>query len=162
MNERTSDRGSVRNRLRMGDLFRRARLFRLAISALALLAGTQTASAQLAVFNPYPPIPPNPNLSLPYAQPALSPYLNLLRGGNPAVNYFLDVAPALQKRDQQLQAEIAPPRLDSEYNQQVQQGLGKQPLQQTGVYTGFGIYQGAYVLPARGYLPYSPPANGRP
>ena len=140
----------------------RSRCFRLAISALAVLASVQAASAQLAVFNPYPPIPPNPNLSLPYAQPALSPYLNLLRGGNAAVNYFLDVAPAIQKRDQQFQPEIAPPKLDPEYNQQVLQGLGKQPLQQTGIYTGFGIYQGTYVMPSRGYIPYAPPVVGRP
>ncbi len=31
-------------------------------------------------------------------RPALSPYLNLLRGGNPAANYFLGVLPEFERR----------------------------------------------------------------
>jgi hypothetical protein len=35
----------------------------------------------------------------PYGPPLLSPYLNLLRGGDPAANYFLGVVPEMQRRD---------------------------------------------------------------
>ena len=49
--------------------------------------------------------PPNYQFS-PYARPnyvgsprpQLSPYLNLLRGGNPAANYFLGVLPEFERR----------------------------------------------------------------
>ena len=34
----------------------------------------------------------------PFSQPALSPYLDLLRGGNPAANYFLGVLPEQARR----------------------------------------------------------------
>jgi hypothetical protein len=34
----------------------------------------------------------------PYGQPQLSPYLNLLRGGNPAANYYLGVLPEVDRR----------------------------------------------------------------
>lgn len=33
-----------------------------------------------------------------YGRPGLSPYLNLLRGGNPATNYYLGVLPELDRR----------------------------------------------------------------
>jgi hypothetical protein len=39
------------------------------------------------------------------AGPALSPYLNLTRGGNPAANYFLGVLPEIDRRRNQ--AEVA-------------------------------------------------------
>jgi hypothetical protein len=38
---------------------------------------------------------PTPNV---YARPGLSPYLNLLRGGSPAANYFLGVVPERERR----------------------------------------------------------------
>jgi hypothetical protein len=34
----------------------------------------------------------------PYGRPQLSPYLNLLRGGDPAANYYLGVIPEFQRR----------------------------------------------------------------
>jgi hypothetical protein len=34
----------------------------------------------------------------PYGRPQLSPYLNLLRGGNPAANYYLGVVPERERR----------------------------------------------------------------
>jgi hypothetical protein len=33
-----------------------------------------------------------------YSRPYLSPYLNLLRGGDPAANYYLGVLPEMQRR----------------------------------------------------------------
>jgi len=33
-----------------------------------------------------------------YGRPGLSPYLNMLRGGSPAANYYLGVVPAFEQR----------------------------------------------------------------
>lgn len=44
----------------------------------------------------------------PYSRPPVSPYLNLLRGGNPAVNYYLGVLPEFQRQaaNQQFRSDI--------------------------------------------------------
>jgi hypothetical protein len=67
----------------------------LSLGALALLA--PGARAQVPPPAP-PPVNPSgfaPNMYNRQAQP-LSPYLNLLRGGNSAVNYFYGVRPGTQ------------------------------------------------------------------
>ena len=115
----------------------RIRSWHLDCSAAALLGLTQAASAQRAVFNPYPSIPPTPVPFGPNAQPVLSPFLNLLRGGDPAVNYFLDVVPALQKQNQQQQPTIAAPKIDVKLDEQFQEAVGRPPLRATGHSTGF-------------------------
>jgi hypothetical protein len=48
------------------------------------------------VFAQYGPIY-RPGL-YPYGTPGLSPYLDLTRGGNPAVNYFLGTIPEIERR----------------------------------------------------------------
>jgi hypothetical protein len=65
------------------------RLVPLALAAL-VLAGAGTARAQFL-----PPARPNYG---PGYRPQLSPYLNLLRGGDPAANYYLGVIPEIQRR----------------------------------------------------------------
>jgi hypothetical protein len=71
------------------------------LSLSLLLCGA--ASAQ---YNPYPSLSPGTRFA-PYARqpqinpssgPRLSPYLNLLRGGNPAANYFMGVVPEVERR----------------------------------------------------------------
>src|SRR6516162_5296416 len=62
----------------------------LATIAVVLLAGSGVARAQ---FQP----PARPNYGPGY-RPQLSPYLNLLRGGDPAANYFLGTVPEQQRR----------------------------------------------------------------
>ena len=42
--------------------------------------------------------PPRPPQYGPNYRPALSPYLNLLRGGDPAANFFLGTVPEFQRR----------------------------------------------------------------
>jgi hypothetical protein len=65
----------------------------LAAPGLLVLLATGTASAQY-----------NPNAYRPTAgsyapfSPVLSPYLDLTRGGNPAVNYFLGTLPEIDRR----------------------------------------------------------------
>ena len=49
-----------------------------------------------------PPFQQRPAV-FPYSTPGLSPYLNLLRGGNPASNYYLGVLPELDRRANAIQ-----------------------------------------------------------
>jgi hypothetical protein len=63
--------------------------FVAALAALALSAGPALAQ------NIYPYT--QPNYGPGYRTP-LSPYLNMLRGGDPAANYFLGVQPEFQRR----------------------------------------------------------------
>jgi hypothetical protein len=83
---------------------------RLPHAALAALAVLLFVSGERAVAqNPY-----YPNYSTPYSvypragvnpfsRPALSPYLDLLRGGNVAANYYLGVIPEIYRRQADLQ-----------------------------------------------------------
>jgi hypothetical protein len=74
----------------------------VALVTLGVLPGgaAMTALAQYPAspfgqyFNPYTR-PPGTN---PGGGPRLSPYLNLLRGGNPAANYYLGVVPEIEQR----------------------------------------------------------------
>jgi hypothetical protein len=62
----------------------------------AILALAAVGSGQARAQNTYPYLPP------PYGpgyQTMLSPYLNLLRGGDQASNYFLGVLPEQQRRE---------------------------------------------------------------
>jgi hypothetical protein len=63
----------------------------LASFAGLLLLAAGPASAQMT-------IPYGAPAYGPFYQPMLSPYLNLLRGGDPAANYFLGVLPESQRR----------------------------------------------------------------
>jgi hypothetical protein len=79
----------------------------LAALGIVLLLGMGTAQAQ---YTPpaQPPGPFYPRTST----PRLSPYLNLLRGGDPAANYFLGVVPERQQRVLNSQFESAIGTLD--------------------------------------------------
>src|SRR4029077_3405965 len=56
--------------------------------------------AQVQAQTPYYPrsTSANPYSYNPYSRPTLSPYLNMLRGGNPAANYYLGVVPEVERR----------------------------------------------------------------
>ena len=58
----------------------------------------------------------------PYGPPLLSPYLNLLRGGDPASNYFLGVVPEMQRRDYNVLFSNAIGQLDRRLYQQPAEG----------------------------------------
>lgn len=67
---------------------------RTLLASLAILVSVQSASAQLNMGY-------NPSGGQGFgagSRPNLSPYLNLLRGGNTAANYFLGVRPEVQRR----------------------------------------------------------------
>ena len=65
------------------------------LSAVTLLVGHWTGDlfGQAPGYNRY-----NPAANNPFYRPTISPYLNLLRGGNPAVNYYLGVVPEVERR----------------------------------------------------------------
>jgi hypothetical protein len=65
-------------------------LLRTAVAMASLFLLVEFAQAQ-----PQPYVRQNTN---PYYTPPLSPWLNMLRGGNPAVNYYLGVIPEAQQR----------------------------------------------------------------
>jgi hypothetical protein len=64
-------------------------VLRLGFLAGLFLIGVRDARAQYPAYGGRPV--PNP-----YSRPVLSPYINLLNGGNPAVNYYGLVRPELQ------------------------------------------------------------------
>jgi hypothetical protein len=68
-----------------------SRLFAITVvSGLVLFASAGEAAAQGTAAR-------RPNFG-PYWRPQLTPYLNLARGGNPAVNYFLGTLPEQDRR----------------------------------------------------------------
>jgi hypothetical protein len=60
---------------------------------LFLGIGQQQVRAQNAPYSPYG----RSNYS-PYSRPTVSPYLNIIRGNNPAVNYFTGTIPERENR----------------------------------------------------------------
>ncbi len=67
----------------------------LVVAVLSLVGLIRTGGKAAAQYvNPYTPRP----VYSPYSRPALSPYLDLTRGGNPAINYYLGTLPELDRR----------------------------------------------------------------
>ena len=101
----------------------------------------------------------------PYAQPAISPYLDIVRGGNPAINYYLGTLPEIDRRGMALQQQY----LQNQVNQIQQQppSLEDQDfipaVPQTGHPTGFQVYGGYFTFqsPPRGFLPLATGRRGR-
>ncbi len=107
------------------------RLVGLALAAFLVL-GSNTARAQ---FQP----PSRPNYGPGY-RPQLSPYLNLLRGGDPAANYYLGTLPEFQRRSnaQQFSTEISELDRRTLGNVATAEQRILQPLPVSGHPTGFG------------------------
>jgi hypothetical protein len=71
-------------------------------------------------------------------QPGLSPYLNMLRGGNSAANYFLGTLPEIARRQNDQLFRSALHELDQKVSQEsVELGLSE-PVTSTGHVTAFG------------------------
>ena len=134
------------------------RLISAALLAI-VLAGTGTARAQ---FQP----PSAPNYGPGY-RPQLSPYLNLIRGGDPAANYYLGTLPEFQRRAnaQLFSTEIS--ELDRRLlgNVPTREQLFGQALPSTGHVTTFGntLYYFGANTPSRGQRPGATlPGSGLP
>jgi len=130
---------------------------RFADGGFIVLTVAQVASAQ-TVFNP------NPVISAPYSRPALSPYLNLLRGGDPAANYYLGVMTEYDRRFREarigLPTEPPIPYLDPVLDDRADLDVRDRQLPPTGHTSGFMIYNAYYRLPnQRAYIPYNPNPN---
>jgi hypothetical protein len=137
------------------------------IAAVALLAGVaQPANAQFNAFGQYG----NMNTSLGNrggfgwgggtTYPALSPYLDIVRGGNPAINYYLGTLPEFERRNFQANVMSALPSLDALVTQSQQPpDINAIPmLNQTGhlsAFQAFGSYYG-YGVGQRPYYPLNP------
>src|SRR5437868_1508592 len=119
---------------------------RLTLCGVALLMMAQMASAQ-TLYNP------NPQITAPYSRPALSPYLNLLRGGDPAANYYLGVLTEYDRRYRESRIGLPPdyqqpymmydPTLDDRADVDVKD----RQLPPTGHQAGFMIYNAYYRVP---------------
>ncbi len=72
--------------------------------ALVLAAGAVHAQAPIAPLGP----------TQPYSPPVVSPYLNLLNRGNPAINYYGIVRPELQEQQQLQRLQFGLARTDAE------------------------------------------------
>jgi hypothetical protein len=84
-----------------------------------------------------------------YPQPALSPYLNLLRGGSPSANYFLGVLPERDRRAMDLQFRNSISDIDRRLATPAPEAieLGERPrLPPTGHATYFSNYSSYYNL----------------
>ncbi|HZY85543.1 MAG TPA: hypothetical protein VFE78_11985 [Gemmataceae bacterium] len=106
--------------------------------AAAALAGVVLAGAPARAQMTFPYSRPNYG---PGYSPQLSPYLNFLRGGDPAANYFLGTLPEFQRRANAKQFGSAINALDQELLYpslaQTTDPLLFQPLMQTGHPTAF-------------------------
>ena len=121
------------------------------ISSVMLLLGIANAAVgQYPGNSPYQNRFGAPPPGGPYG-PTLSPYLNLLRGGLPAANYYGGVIPERERRLFQQQAGQAIFGLEQDIGIVQQPGADEllSPLSSTGHPTAFG-YSGSY-FPATAY-----------
>jgi hypothetical protein len=128
----------------------------LALGILASAAPAQPSSNQQYNLNLYGPGLVSPyNSSFTRPGPNLSPYLNLLRGGNPAANYYLGVVPEVERRnnaaafragiqDLALRVENPPAEQDQVFTSLPQTG---HPVQFFNFSTYFGSGQRPYGSP---------------
>ncbi len=130
-----------------------------------LLVTTGHASAQYSPYPQYTNPYARPPAFSPYNRPGLSPYLNFLRGGDPAANYYLGVIPERQRRaaEYQFQSSIldlergeraAPTDLDAEDLLPALPGTGH-----PAVFMNYGSYFSSGYSPR--YAPFTqPPGAG--
>jgi hypothetical protein len=131
---------------------------RIALGSILVLTAANLASAQ-TLFNP------NPTISAPYSRPALSPYLNLLRGGDPAANYYLGVMTEYDRRYRESRIGLPveqPQYLDPTLDDRADLDVKDRQLPPTGHTAGFMIYNSFYRVPnQRSYIPYNPGTTSR-
>lgn len=130
------------------------------VAALALLVvlaplGAGNASAQSYVRN-------TPSLYGRGYRPLLSPYLNLLRGGDPAINYYLGTLPEIQRRqnDTFYQQQIA----DLEKKEAAKPGAEEDEvpaMASTGLPVAFGTTRKMYNDTSAFFPPVALPPNIR-
>jgi hypothetical protein len=126
---------------------------------LLMMCAAGEASAQYQQTYPLNP-PPYTHLS---RHAGLSPYLNLLRGGDPSANYFAGVVPAVQNRANFAYLRSAIQEVEQQSAYQRTEGLElARPLDQTGHPTAFGYYSSYYPQLGRGPTGAGTPGVGAP
>src|SRR5262245_11908721 len=129
------------------------RILSLSLLSAAIIPGV--ASAQY--FQQRQPLNP-------YSQPAISPYLDIVRGGNPAINYYNGTLTEIDRRQNAIQQQF----MQGQVNQLQQQAttlLEEQDfipaLSQTGHAAGFQVYGSYFTFqnPPRSIMP--PPTSRR-
>jgi len=125
--------------------------------AIAIAVGSLPSASAQSVFNSNPPI------GAPYSRPALSPYLNLLRGGDAAANYYLGVLTEYDRRYQLTVPNVpttTAPYLEPYVDDRADVEFRERQLPPTGHQAGFMIYNSYYRLPnQRSFIPYNPGSN---
>ncbi len=127
--------------------------YTLAFASLCCLAFVPvgTASAQ-----PYPVNRPSYS---PYSRPQLSPYLDLIRGGDPAANYYLGTVPERERRRNDAYYRSSILELDQRISQTPESDDLFTPLRSTGHATAFGTtgsYFGSTGMPLSATRPATP------
>src|SRR6516164_9485606 len=125
---------------------------RFILTTAALIALAASAQAQPSTTYPYNLNLRGPGLVAPYGGsftrpgPNLSPYLNLLRGGNPAANYYLGVIPEVERRNNAAQFAAGITDLARSIEAPPQDTTGEllPALPQTGHVVQFGNYGGYF------------------
>jgi hypothetical protein len=133
--------------------------FAIVAAGLGVLL-TQASPAAAQFINPYGNMGRSQQQA-PYSNTnALSPYLNLTRGGNPAANYYLGVLPEIDRRNFEGAVLQAWPGLEANAGAAAQQPLGGEipVLGQTGHLSAFGAYGSYYNYPTqqRAFYPLNP------
>jgi hypothetical protein len=123
------------------------------IAAAGVVVLAQAASAQqpISVFNPVP--------SYSSPRPSVTPYLNLLRGGDMSANYYSGVWAARDIRGLQMQPNfmMGMPQLNPGVDDRADLELRDKQLPPTGHQAGFMIYNAYYRMPnQRAFIPYNP------
>jgi hypothetical protein len=113
------------------------RLIAAGILAVGFLLGMcQSRSQAQYPYSPYSPYSPYAYGG--YSRPTLSPYLNLVRGGNRAANYFLGVVPEIDRRNQYPQFSSQIQDLERRANNLASTEESPPQLQETGHAAQFG------------------------
>lgn len=121
---------------------------RFMLPILLCLPATALGQASRPLIAPYPATPP----------PRVTPYLGLLRGGNPAANYYLTVQPEVRRG---LDAQLYPPPTlpeirDPRTPQELVELFGVPIQPQSGHQTGFNTTGSYFQYPSRQrvFMPY--------
>jgi hypothetical protein len=122
-------------------------------TGLGVLAPPGQVQAQYGL----PGMPQNP-----YIRPPVSPYLNLTRGGNPAVNYFGLVQPQLQTTEQLQMLQMQQAQMAQLGFGGGQQDVPPGAMGATGLHSQFGNLGHYFGPPGGGVRPMVVPIAGVP
>jgi hypothetical protein len=135
------------------------RRYALGIVIALSLASGQAVQAQQSPYSPFGA----PQPFTPYPSPLVSPYLNLLRGGNTAFNYFYYVRPQIDftKSFQEIQKQVFKdtPSLPATGKPRTEDGIPSTGGRMPGYFTHQRYFQTqgtSNIIPPRDFRPVQP------